>query len=57
MKEERHEFQVLKFELKNTKEELKKLNQIIQPGEDDEEEEEKNRIKEESSELSIKGEN
>jgi len=56
MKEERHEFQVLKFELKNTKEELKKLNQIIQPGEEDEDEEEKNRIKEESSELSIKGE-
>ena len=56
MKEERHEFQVLKFELKNTKEELKKLNQIIQPGEEDEEEEEKNRRKEESSELSIKGE-
>ena len=56
MKEERHEFQVLKFELKNTKEELKKLNQIIQPGEEDEDEEEKNRIKEESNELSIKGE-
>ena len=56
MKEERHEFQVLKFELKNTKEELKKLNQIIQPGEEDEDEEEKNRIKEESRELSIKGE-
>ena len=56
MKEERHEFQVLKFDLKNTKEELKKLNQIIQPGEEDEDEEEKNRIKEESSELSIKGE-
>ena len=56
MKEERHEFQVLKFELKNTKEELKKINQIIQPGEEEEDEEEKNRIKEESSELSIKGE-
>ena len=26
MKEERHEFQVLKFELKNTKEELRKSN-------------------------------
>ena len=55
MKEERHEFQVLKFELKNTKEELRKLNQIIQPTEE-EDEEEKIRIKEESSELSIKGE-
>lgn len=55
MKEERHEFQVLKFELKNTKEELRKLNQIVQPTEE-EDEEEKIRIKEESSELSIKGE-
>ena len=55
MKEERHEFQVLKFELKNAKEELRKLNQIIQPTEE-EDEEEKIRIKEESSELSIKGE-
>ena len=55
MKEERHEFQVLKFELKNTKEELRKLNQIVQPTEE-ENEEEKIRIKEESSELSIKGE-
>ena len=55
MKEERHEFQELKFELKNTKEELRKLNQIVQPTEE-EDEEEKIRIKEESSELSIKGE-
>ena len=55
MKEERHEFQVLKFELKNTKEEIRKLNQIVQPTEE-EDEEEKIRIKEESSELSIKGE-
>jgi len=55
MKEERHEFQVLKFELKNTKEELRKLNQIVQPTEE-EDEEEKIRIKEESSELSIKEE-
>ena len=36
MKEDRKELQILKFELKNTKEELKQLNQIVRPNEEEE---------------------
>ena len=38
MKEARQELQILRFDLKNTKEELRKLMQIIQPGEEEYEE-------------------
>ena len=52
MKDNQHELQILKFELKNTKEELKKLSEIFQPNEDGEDKGEN----EDSSEFNLKGE-
>ena len=52
MKDNQHELQILKFELKNTKEELKKLSEIFQPNEEGEDKGEN----EDSSEFNLKGE-